>query len=246
VIVVTFSNFLPTPRFDGIPWLHVNIEESASEDGPWTLIDTQDIYPTDLDPSDPSPRSFTTENATIPEGWYRIVFVDKDGNTIVADPVQNIPQQEEPYLPSVRDVALKILSRTRDSKGNQLGTFTDDTVPTATDCAAIIGQAALDVSKVLGTNIPEELQDDVGNLIALKAACQVEMSYYSEQVNTGRSIYPQLDKEYETELPLISKQIQQVLSGGDGTTGPVMSGPSLAASWGGFPPATPDWLTKKM
>jgi len=245
VSVVTFTDFLPTPRFDNIPWTKINIEESASESGPWTLIDTQNIYPTDLDPRNPSPRNFTTENATLVEGWYRIVFLDNQANTIIADPVQNIPQQEEPWLPSVRDVALKILSRTRDSKGNLVGTFTSDTTPEATDVSAMIGQAALDVSKVIGTNIPAEMYDDVGNLIALKAAAQVELAYYSEQVNTGRSIYPQLEKEYEMELPLISKQILQVLEGGDGSTGPVISGASLSPSWG-FPPAVPDWMTKRM
>jgi|SRR6516162_577929 hypothetical protein len=243
--VVTFSDYLPTPRFDGIPWIKINIEESTADTGPWTLIDTQDLHPVDLDPSDPSPRSFTTDTATIDEGgWYRITFLDVNSNVVISDPIQNIPQAEEPWLPSVRDVALKILSRTRDSHGNQLGTFTTDTVPTATDCAAIIGQAALDVAKVLGDNIPDSMYDDVGNLIAVRAAMQIELAYYSEQVNTGRSIYPQLEKDYETEVPLLSKQLITVIDGGE--MGPVAAGPGLGASFGGFPDPYPDWLTKKM
>lgn len=244
--VVTFTDYLPTPRYDNVPWTSLTIEEAPAETGPWTLIDTQNIYPTDINPAEPSPRSFTTDNATLTEGWYRITFLDNQSNKVVSDPIQNIPQAETPWMPSVRDVALKILSRTRDSKGNQLGTFTADTIPDATDCAAIIGQAALDVAKVLGDDIPDVLYDDVGNLIALKAAMQIELSYYSEQVNTGRSIYPQLDKEYQEELPLISKQLTNVLAGnGDGTTGPVLTGASNSPSWS-FPVASPDWLTKRM
>jgi len=73
---------------------------------------------------------------------------------------------------------------------------------------------------------------------------QIELAYYSEQVNTGRSIYPQLEKDYETEVPLLSKQLITVLDGG--TTTPVAAGPGLGASFGGFPTADPDWLTKQM
>lgn len=88
--VVSFVNYTPSARFDSIPWEDVQIEEAATEDGTWTLIDTLALSPVDLDPSDPAARSFTTSNGTDIDLWYRVIFVDGDGNfSQPSDAVQN-------------------------------------------------------------------------------------------------------------------------------------------------------------
>lgn len=79
--VVTFSGFIPPPRFDSIPWTELRIEEAPTEDGPWTQIDVQALNPVDADPADPATRSFTTELATGEGLWYRIIFADASGDT---------------------------------------------------------------------------------------------------------------------------------------------------------------------
>jgi hypothetical protein len=81
VIVVSFDSYLPPPRYDGIPWFDARIEEAPAEAGPWTQIDDVLLTPPDPDPANPIARSFTTENATAEQLWYRVIFADENGDT---------------------------------------------------------------------------------------------------------------------------------------------------------------------
>jgi hypothetical protein len=85
--VITFENYRPTPRYDSIPWTEVRVYEAATataDDVDWTLIDTITLSPVDADPSDPAARDITTELASDTEElWYRLVFVDATGDTLV-------------------------------------------------------------------------------------------------------------------------------------------------------------------
>jgi hypothetical protein len=198
VIVVSFRAFTPIPRYDGTPWHHVTIQESANQDGPWTLIDTINIIPLDADPSQPAPRSFTTDNATLEEGWYKITFFDSTGNdSLPVTPILNAPEETLPYQPTVEDVANLIIARTKDNLGSELGTFTVNTRPTFESVNNIIDQAADDVTTALDTDIPVEAYDYVKQAIALRAAMIIERSYFAEQINSNRSPYPQLKEDYE-------------------------------------------------
>lgn len=88
--VVSFERYRPVARYDGIPWTQVRIEEAATEDGTYAEIETIALSPVDSDPSDPDARSFTTELANDGELWYRIVFVDGNGDeSAPTDPIQN-------------------------------------------------------------------------------------------------------------------------------------------------------------
>lgn len=90
--VVTFENFTPSPRFDAVPWEFARIEESATEDGTWTTIDTITLSPVDPDPTDPASRDFTTPNGTGSSLWYRVVFVDGvGGESQPTTPLHNTP-----------------------------------------------------------------------------------------------------------------------------------------------------------
>jgi len=102
--IVSFSDYEVTPRYDGTPWTQIKIYESASESGPWALIDTQDITPTDPDPSHPQDRSFTTEHATLDAGWYSVEFIDAAGNVLETDPVFNAPPSQYEILASLDDI----------------------------------------------------------------------------------------------------------------------------------------------
>ena len=81
-VVVSFVDYRPPARFDSFPWTDALIYETDDPvDGTWTLIDTVALSPTDADPEDPAYRSFTTENGTDDELWYRVVFADGNGDT---------------------------------------------------------------------------------------------------------------------------------------------------------------------
>lgn len=112
-VVVSFENYRPTPRYDSIAWTEVRIEEAVTSVGPWTLIDTQPLTPVDADPSQPMLRSFTTENGTDTELWYRLVFADATGDILGPTfPVQNVPSRA-PYA-TVDELAALLRVRVSD------------------------------------------------------------------------------------------------------------------------------------
>jgi len=230
VSVVTFIDYTPPPRFDGTTWTEVKIQESASESGPWTVIDTQPLYPVDDDPKHPQERSFTTDAATLDAGWYIVSFYDEIGNFVDSTPTQNLKSQN--YYPTVRDVASMIMSRTKDQYGNLLGTFTEDTTPTAEQVEQVTERVITEVADVIGDQVPSPFIDDARHVAALRVAMQVELDFFSDQVNTGRSIYPQLREQYLLALQNLQTAISSAAEGeGPGTGATVASKPEF---W--FPP----------
>lgn len=88
--VVTFVGYRPPARYDNLPWTNVRIEEAATEDGSYTVLETKPLAPVDADPAHPAARSFTTELGTAIDYWYRLTFVDGTGDTSQpTTPVQN-------------------------------------------------------------------------------------------------------------------------------------------------------------
>lgn len=90
--VISFERFRPIARYDEIPWTLARIEEGATSDGPWTVIETITLDPVDADPSDPAYRNLTTELADDAfDLWYRITFIDGSGDeSIPTTPIQNV------------------------------------------------------------------------------------------------------------------------------------------------------------
>lgn len=89
-MLVSFKGFELEPRFDDTSWIELRIFESATENGSYTLIDTQAID-SSPDPSDPDPINFTTDLATLQPGaaWYKIQIRDTGGISKDYQPVFN-------------------------------------------------------------------------------------------------------------------------------------------------------------
>lgn len=236
--VVSLEGFSPSRRFDSIPWTGAIVQESPASTGPWTDLHTFNFSDPDVDPADPKERDFTVIG-TINQGWYRVIFFDSGSHQLQpTTPVQNTLT----FQASNEQVARLIMSRTRDTFGNVLGTFTDNTLPTADEVERIIGDATLSLSKQIGDTIPDALLDDASRVVAILAAMQIELSFYSDQVNTGRSIYPQLEAMLKTEITNLQRSISLF---SEGETGVTNTGPGSKASWG-FPTPGIDWDTKVM
>jgi hypothetical protein len=97
--VVTFLDYTPPERADSISWASVEIYESATVDGTYTLIDTLALV-ADPDPLNPAPRDFTTILGTGEDLWYKVRFLDASaGTSEYTDPVQNVSEDLEatPY-----------------------------------------------------------------------------------------------------------------------------------------------------
>jgi hypothetical protein len=116
------------------------------------------------------------------------------------DPLVTPPVDPVPGRPTVQDVANLLRARTKDDFGNESGTFTDKTRPTADDVERHIDVALALVSTRLPTVINPELHDALAGVVTYRAALRVEKSYFPEQVQSERSAYDQLYQEYLDDL----------------------------------------------
>lgn len=123
------------------------------------------------------------------------------------------------WAPTVADVGALLRSRTKDTNGNELGTFTADTRPTDGQVTAIIATVAGDVETLAAdAALPETplvLYGSAKQLAVLATAMQVELSYFPEQVAQGRSPYDQLKALYDDRLDRYTKALASVGTGGD-------------------------------
>lgn len=104
-VVVSLEDFRPAPRYDGLPWTDVRIEEAPASTGPWVTLETQALSPVDSDPANPAYRNFTTALGTAAEQWYRVVFLDAAVATgLPTFPIQNV-EDDRPVYASVSELA---------------------------------------------------------------------------------------------------------------------------------------------
>jgi hypothetical protein len=83
-------------------------------------------------------------------------------------------------------VAVLESTRTIDEGGNEIGTFTDSTRPTAADVESLIDIALADVLAQLPRNIDPVWYAAISRAVALRAAYSVEISFYREAALTGQ------------------------------------------------------------
>jgi hypothetical protein len=142
-------------------------------------------------------------------------------------------------------VAVLIRQRTKDSTGTTVGTFDDDTEPTADQVETII-DGAYDVIMMRLPAVdrlakyPALLAGAV-QVVALEAACRIEKGYWPEQVRTDRSNYSVLKTELDQALASLEQEADDATGGGDYEFG-FVSWP--VQSWTGgsticCPPTTP-------
>ena len=115
-----------------------------------------------------------------------------------------------PGRPTVEDVALLLRARTKDANGTEVGTFDDETRPTADEVEGHITAAM----GLVGIRVPDvdKLTDEAtvafSALVAYRAAMRVEKSYFPEQVRSDRSAYEQLRQEYLDDLQALLDAIE--------------------------------------
>jgi hypothetical protein len=104
-----------------------------------------------------------------------------------------------PWTPTVEQVALRILARTRQTNGVLAKTFNSNTDPTDEDVEGVIALTVQLLAPRLGP-VPDALIDSATSLAALKAAITVEESFFMEQVSNGASPVRSLMGEYMDAL----------------------------------------------
>lgn len=196
---LTLTDYTPVVRYDGTAWTSAQMFEAADPDGPWTLIETFVLEPVDADPENPETRDFTTTNATLETGWYQIVWVDDFLNESSTPAVQNVSVVRA-YRPLVSDVAEVIRMRTVDSNGVEQGTFTAGTRPTYEEVERIIDRSMWKLEAKFGPEMPQELVGSAAEVVSLRAAMMIELTYFGDQVSVSRSPYTELKALYEEAL----------------------------------------------
>jgi hypothetical protein len=141
------------------------------------------------------------------------------------------------WAPDVQDVANLLRARTVNKNGSETGTFNGDTRPSDVEVQGLIDQAYNDVVDAIGQIdvVPANLVNSVSSIITVGAAMMVELSYYPEQVGTGRSPYAQLAAQYKDKLCRLQDAI--VSAGGARPTnefqnpGGAFGGPPVPVGW---------------
>lgn len=213
--VVTLKNWIPPMREDDPtpkPWTRARLRESPDGTADWSVLQEYVFADPDPDPRAPRPRSFTTELATLENGWYEVEFVDADGDTDTVGPVQN--QALPKWAPTMQDIAAKLRARTKDNKGNELGIFTASTRPTAEQVEVLIYDAVNDMNLIIGDSTNEKVFNYAKGIATIKTAMDVELSYFPEQIQQGMSPYPALERQLERDLKELYRVIDPDGSGG--------------------------------
>lgn len=124
------------------------------------------------------------------------------------------------YTPTVADVGALVRSRTRNDQGAEIGTFDATTRPTNTQVDSLIQDALNEAYPVFGEDIPDApgtdpaaLRKAATRIVALRAAALVELSYFPEQINMGRSAYAQYQNSFESGLTRVGKAIAEAGAG---------------------------------
>lgn len=142
------------------------------------------------------------------------------------------------YTPDLTQVADYIRTRTRTAGGSEAGTFNvaaaaeqDRTKPTAEQVQGLINRSIGRTSGVIGADVLAAHHESAKNVTALRAALLIELTYFPEQVATGRSPYAQLKELYDEEwADLLSALGIDVEEGGG-----AVSVDAGMPSYGGFP-----------
>lgn len=175
---------------DDSPWTTARIEEAAAASGPWTLIEGPfALDPPVVDPASPPTYSFSTDGATLDQGWYRVVFADSSVPPVEApsEPVHNVPVYPEPS--DVLDASAALMAfRLRSSGfsegrgGRVVAMFTDSTTPTLGHASAIATRNARLVADDFSGALPGD-EPELRTIAALRTAIELEASA------------PQMDRE---------------------------------------------------
>ena len=131
----------PSARYDELPWTQARIEESATETGVFTVLETVDLDPVDDDPENPAVRHLTTDLASDTDGyWYRLVFLDDAG--FVDDPtlpVQNVVSVVSTILAAATTTELARILKIRTPSAEQTTAMTRVLASAAGEVASEIG-----------------------------------------------------------------------------------------------------------
>lgn len=115
------------------------------------------------------------------------------------------------WAPDVQDVADLLVTRTRTDGGRLLDIFNQDTIPTADQVSRYITRGVSRIIGRLGSSVmpSTEIAAEANELATIYAGMRVELSFFSEQINTNRSPYLELKKLWDDGLVALKDRFDQ-------------------------------------
>jgi hypothetical protein len=143
------------------------------------------------------------------------------------DDFEDSPDRLRTFTPTVAEVAAHLRARTKDSNGNEVGTFNADTRPTDAQVRELIPKGVRRVAAKVGSEICEgnsaerqaELYEDARDLAAIATAMRIERSYFPEQIGTERSPYNALRDEYKESAEQLAVAVGEHCPGSEAEAG---------------------------
>lgn len=206
------------PPASTVAWTTVQLGESAARTGPFSTIDTFTLDPIDLDPTLPATRSFHSEAATLPAGWYQLTWLDPSGDQYVTDPIW----AGYGLRPSVQEVARLMPDRTTIDGGSEAGTFNSQTTPTDTEVDALIDMVLDSIAPRIEDDADGIIQRAARWVVTLKTATLVETGRFADQRDVNDARVAQWQDLIRENLNIVAGQD----SGGSLDEPWVMAGPA--------------------
>jgi hypothetical protein len=106
-------------------------------------------------------------------------------------------------------VATLLRARTKDSNGQELGYWSDETRPTINQVLEYIRLACGELLLCTGAWLPPQLWMLSEHVIALKTALLIELAYWPEQIMTDQSSYLELKKLFDADSRVLCEAASQ-------------------------------------
>lgn len=201
--------------------MSVRVDESASEDGPWTPLETVPLAP-DPDPSEPAERHVSTDQATLSEGWYRLVVLDAGNDEGTLEPRHNVASAEHDIrvmVPRVR--------RAVEGVGKAPVLSDDDVKDLVADALAevilysggLFGKELIVTERVDGIPVEYAVDPELSlpeeTVVATQAALNHLFHQFSDAKTSERISNPAYEWEYAKSANLLQQQFQQLVAARD-------------------------------
>jgi hypothetical protein len=171
--------------------------------------------------TEPRPGTYRVARTATTAGSYRLRWA-RTG--VSADPdlaeeellVRALPTAPpDSIVPEVSEVGSVLRARTS-YMGQELGTFTANTRPTAEEVEEYIAQAAAEVGLRLPATVPDTLTAFARRLVAIRAAMMIEVSYAPDRTEADSTAYDRLREMFETGMSALTDALADTGIGGVG------------------------------
>lgn len=123
------------------------------------------------------------------------------------------------WAPTLDAVGALLRARTKNVDGKEIGTFDDTTRPTGSEASELIDQAVDRVADIIGADIDPKFYPRAGSVTVLMSAMLIELSFFPEQVASGRSPYRDIRDLYDQDIVSLTTAINTDASASDEVPG---------------------------